>query len=301
MERAVRKPPLARILSALRCVRDTKTLRAQAVAAHSQFNTLWAALWSWVLRSRVPVVAFSFHFSRLPTGLKLILLRKALARVARFTVHSQPEIQRYASYFGIPAERFDLIRWSVDPKDVAVADAVPLVAGRYLCAMGKDGRDYRTLVLAMEQLPELTLVLVAQPANLKGFNIPSNVKVFCDIPREQAMNILKFSEFMALPLETSETSCGHITIVAAMFAGKPVIITRSTGIADYLPEDYEAPRVEAGDVSGWISAIRELADSPERRTACAINGEDFAAHCCSHQSGCEAALETFRKAGISIA
>ena len=114
----------------------------------------------------------------------------------------------------------------------------------------------------MKQLPELSLVLVAQPYNLIGCEIPGNVKVYCDIPRTEALNILKHSQFMALPLETNETSCGHITLVSAMFCHKAIVATGSTGIADYLPPDYAAPRVAAGDVDGWVKTLREMAKDP---------------------------------------
>jgi glycosyltransferase involved in cell wall biosynthesis len=152
----------------------------------------------------------------------------------------------------------------------------------------------------MKQLPELTLILVAQPYNLLGCEIPENVKVYCDIPRDEALNILKHSQFMALPLESNETSCGHITIVSAMFHHKAIIATGSTGIADYFPPDYAAPRVAAGDVDGWVTALREMVRDPERIDRCATMAERFGRLYCTHDAAFRTTMGIFRKAGIRI-
>jgi glycosyltransferase involved in cell wall biosynthesis len=300
LERHIRRPRLSRICGAFRCARSGRRQRAVAFAAHSQFNTFWLSIALSVLRIDRPLLAFSFHFSKLPDGLRLLLMKLALKRVARFTVHSEPERKRYSSHFGIPIERFDLIRWGVQPESVLLESGQPLIPGPYICALGKDGRDYRTLVRAMERIPELTLVLVAQPHNLKAVTVPPNVKLFLNIAREAALNILMNSQFMALPLETSETSCGHITLVSAMFCRKAIVATRSTGIADYVPESCDSLFVEAGDVEGWVVALRTMAADAARRERCAAQGEEFALANCSHEAAFRGTMETFRRVGIEI-
>jgi glycosyltransferase involved in cell wall biosynthesis len=152
----------------------------------------------------------------------------------------------------------------------------------------------------MKQLPEMALVLVAQPYNLVGCEIPENVKVYCDIPRAEALNILKHSQFMVLPLESNEASCGHITLVSAMFNHKAIVATGSTGIADYFPPNYAAPRVAVGDIDGWVQTLREMARDPERLERSATMGERFGRLYCSHEAAFRSTMEVFRKAGIRI-
>jgi len=166
--------------------------------------------------------------------------------------------------------------------------------------MGKDERDYVTLVSAMKQLPEIKLVVVARPYNLAGVEIPDNVEVFYDIPRDVAIGILKGSQFMALPLKNDDTSCGHITIVSAMFCRKAIVATSSSGIADYFPIDYDSPKVLVRDVDGWVKAIRAMINNPERIKRCACIGEEFAHLYCSHDEACKNTLAIFRKTGIPI-
>ena len=300
IERVIQRPRLSRIFGALRCVLAAKRQSADAIAALSQFNTLWTVVAMRLLGVHKPLLSFSFHFANLPTGFRLKLAKWAFSHVDRFGVHSTPERERYAQHFGIPVERFDLTLWGVRPSSVETEPALPPLDSKYICALGKDGRDYRTLLKAMEQLPELTLVLVVQPYNLLGCRIPENVKVYYDIPRTEALNILKHSHFMVLPLESRETSCGHITIVSAMFYHKAIVATESTGIADYFPPGYAAPGVAAGDVDGWVVTLREMVSDPERLERCATLAEHFGRRNCSHDAACRSTMDLFRKAGVRI-
>jgi glycosyltransferase involved in cell wall biosynthesis len=300
LERTVKRPRLSRIFGAFRCVRSAKRESAAAIAAHSQFSTMWTAVALRLLDRSTPLLSFSFHFSNLPTGIRLGLAKWAFSRVERFGVHSEPERERYAKHFGLPIDRFDLVLWGVRPSSVEIEDAPPLIQGRYICALGKDGRDYATLIEAMRHLPDVTLCIVALPHNLIRIEMPANVIVKVDIPREEAMNILKYSLFMTLPLETAETSCGHITIVSAMFCRKAIVATASSGIADYFPVGYGAPGVAALDVQGWVAAIRAMIGDRERRERCAAQGEEFSLRHCSHDAACRGAIEIFRKAGVPI-
>lgn len=299
IEKRIQRPKLSRIFGAFRCVRGSIREHAVAIAAHSQVGTMWCAIALRLLRVSTPLLSFSFHFSELPTGIRRSILRWALVRVERFTVHSEPERARYSAHFGIPITRFDLVRWGVQASSVEFDTPSP-VAGDYICALGKDGRDYVTLLSAMKQLPEIKLVIVARPYNLVGVDIPDNVKVFYDIPIDVAIGILRGSQLMALPLKNGDTSCGHITIVSAMFCRKAIVATKSSGIADYFPSGYDSPMVPARDVDGWVKALRTMINNPDRGKKCASMGEEFAHLYCSHDEVCKHTLEVFRKAGIPI-
>jgi glycosyltransferase involved in cell wall biosynthesis len=300
LERRIRRPRLSRVFNAFRCVQSARRASAAAVASLSQFNTFWTALALRLLHLNKPLLAITFHFSKLPTGMRLLLSKWAFSRVDRFSVHSEAERERYARHFGIPVERFDFVRWGVEPSSVDIVDRPAPVECPYVCALGKDGRDYRTLIEAMKRLPHLVLVLVVQPYNIAGIDLPENVKVYCDIPRDDALNILKHSQFMALPLESDDTSCGHITLVSAMFCRKAIVATRSSGIEDYFPPDYDAPKVPVGDVDGWVRALQEMTTDPERLKRCEAAGEEFGRQYCSHDAAFRSTMEVFRRAGVPI-
>jgi glycosyltransferase involved in cell wall biosynthesis len=298
--RRIQNPRLCRAFGAFRCALSAKRLSSKVVVALSSRSLIWIAFALRLCRIRIPLLAFSYHFTELPKGARHWIVRWAASRVQRFQVHSEVEKARYADYLGISIERFDLVRFGVAPSSVCIEEAPPPIDKPYICALGKDGRDYQTLIEAMKQLPDITLIVVAQPYNLRRVEIPENVKVYYNIPRDLALNILKHSLLMALPLKSEEISCGHITLVSAMYYRKAIVATRSSGIADYFPLGYDAPRVPAGDVDGWAKALRAMCADPEWLGRCGAAGERFAYQYCSHDACFRRTMEVFRNAGFDV-
>lgn len=297
-ERVSKRPIVARIGSSLRCVEEAKRQRSDLIISHSASTTFWTSLAMGMQASDIPLISYSCHFAFLPTGLRFWRMKQAFLRVQRFVVHSQLEKQKYSAHFGIPIDKFDVVRWGVQtPKPILDS---PHITGSYICALGKDGRDYGPLVRAMEKLPDLKLVIVARPHNLVGIDVPDNVEVLYNIPLELAMNILHYSQFMALPLKAADVPCGHITLVWAMLGRKALVVTESAGVADYIPDGYEAPQVGAGDVDGWVNALRLMADDPSRRDRCEELGYHFARNNCSHEAALKGCCDVLRKEGVSI-
>jgi len=204
-----------------------------------------------------PHVAFSFNYSTLPSGLKKKVHRDAFRTVDRFVIFSNAEREMYRRHFGIPEGKMEMILWGVNPPVVDSPDR-PLVQGEYLCALGGNARDYVTLAAAMRRLAALKLVVVARPENFRGIDVPSNVMVRTNVPFGEAMNILKFSRFMALPLAGPEVPCGHVTLVNAMHLGKAIAITRSSGVVDYLREGDSALMFGARAADEMISVIQKM-------------------------------------------
>ena len=172
-----------------------------------------------IRRVQTPHIAWSFNFSTLPRGLTHRLMTAAFKDVDRFIVHSTIERQIYADYFDIEPERIDVLLWGVGEPQ-AESPAMPFQPGDYICAVGGNGRDYKTLFAAMKHIPEITLHAVLRPNNIVGLEIPPNVQLHINIPREQANNILAYSRFMVLPLASAKIPCGHVTLVAAMYLKK---------------------------------------------------------------------------------
>jgi glycosyltransferase involved in cell wall biosynthesis len=300
LERLVKRPNLARIRCTFDCVDQAIRERADMVIAHSDRTTFWTSVAMNLRRTDMPLLSYSFNLPSLPTGTRLYGLKQAVKRVQRFVVHSELERQTYAAYLDIPLDRIDVVRWGVEIPTVQ-HDSEPHIPGSYICAIGKDRRDYPTLVRAMEQLPDLKLVIVALPQNFPpDLKLPSNVEVLYNIPLDLAMNVLQHSQFMALPLQGEKIACGHITIVWAMLYHKAFVATRSAGLSDYIPDHYAAPQVGAGDVEGWVKALRLMVEDTPRRERCEEVGDRFARTYCSHAAALQGCCDVLQKEGIKI-
>jgi glycosyltransferase involved in cell wall biosynthesis len=259
LERLVKRPNLARWRAAWCSALATR--RADVLITHLPRTTLWTALMCGLLFSRPRHLAFSFNFTRLPGRATRFLMRVAFRRVDRFVVFSRVERDIYADVFGIDPARIDFLPWAMDvPR--SNAPLPPQLPARYACAVGGEGRDYRTLMEAARRIPDVALVVVARPHSLTGLDIPPNVIALSNVEGAVFWAIVAKSAFTVVPLLTQDTACGHITIVGSLLLDRPVIATRSSGIADYVADGENALLVPAGDAALLAERIRLFWDDP---------------------------------------
>lgn len=276
-------PSLSLSYSCWRAVRSAKRNRARLLITHDPRATFRVARFQQMLGSRIPHVAWSFNFSRLPRGLKRRLMAQSFAHVDRFIVFSSLERDLYHEAFGIPKAKIERVYWGVGEPTVTQPET-PLEPGDYICAVGGNARDYPALMAAMERIPEVRLAVVLRPHNLVGLKIPPNVRTHVNRPLGETNNIIKYSRFMALPLAGSDVPCGHVTLVNAMLLSRAMVITNSRGVEDYIQEGVNALTCEARSPEALAARIRELWNDPERSARLGAEGRRFAETRCTQES-----------------
>lgn len=280
LERTIKRPALAYWRACWESIRTARRRHAALVISHDARITFRCAQSAHLQGVRIPHVAWGFNFTALPRGVHRRLMASAFTRVDRFITYSSLERSLYAEYFGIDPARIDVLLWGVGQPLVEPADT-PNEPGDYICAVGGNARDYRTLFAAMAQVPEIPLVAVLRPENVAGLKVPTNVRFHFNVPRGRTNNIVAFSRFMVLPLTGTKVPCGHVTLVAAMHLKKAMIISDSLGVSDYVQDGVNSLLVPVGDPTALASRIRELWNDPERAERIAAAGQTFAAVNCS--------------------
>ncbi|MGA7496477.1 MAG: glycosyltransferase family 4 protein [Isosphaeraceae bacterium] len=282
LERKITRPALGSWRSCWESVQFARRRDAALVISHDGRVTSRVAVVARIHRLRAPHVAWGFNFTTLPQGPQRRLMASAFTRVDRFIVYSTLERSLYAEYFRIDPRRIDVVLWGVgyplvDPPDT------PVEPRDYICTLGGNARDYRTLFAAMERLPEIPLVAVLRPENAAGLRVPPNVRLHYLIPSGKANNILAFSRFMVLPLAGANVPCGHVTMVAAMHLKKAMVITNSLGVSDYVQDGVNSLLVPVGDADALAQRIRDLWNDPQRADQLGAAGLAFARANCSEQ------------------
>jgi glycosyltransferase involved in cell wall biosynthesis len=228
-------------------------------------------------------LAYSFNFTELPSGTARRVMAASFRSVDRFVCFSTMERHLYARHFDLDIARIDMIHWAAEPARFDPLEAAA-IAGDYICALGSQGRDYATLLRAMQRLPAIKLVLVATPESIGGISLPPNVELRCNVPLREAMNILRHSRFSVVPLRDDEVPCGHVTIVAAMHSGKATIVSDSAGVADYIQDGLTGLAVPAGDPLALTRAIERLWSDPQYAAQLASTAASFALTNCRQQN-----------------
>lgn len=268
IERAIRRPRLSRYRAAWQAA--GAAVGDAAVISHMPLMTA-AVERALALRGRTPAhLAFSFNFTKLPGDPKRKSLAKAFSRVARFAVYSAYERGLYARYFDIDPARIEPVVWTQDTPELA-AD-FPRIEGPYLCAIGGEGRDFPTLLKAFAGLPNgIGAVLIARPHSLVGLTVPSNVRVFANLPPPQTWAMANGSLGVLVPLLSRETCCGQVTLVSAKLLGLPMVTSVSEATGEYVDGRAAILQTEPGDVGALLGAIERLADDRDALRAAAIS------------------------------
>ncbi|MGV6858298.1 MAG: hypothetical protein ACWA5X_04930 [bacterium] len=281
----VKKPFLARYLACLRTVLAAKRQKADVIVVHGTIIATWVALLAKALRVKTPVLAFAYTIPLWNESSKgrQAFFRLGAKYIDRFLMFSSIETRTYPKVLSVDPARFDMIHWAMTRPDVDTS-AKPSVKGRYICAVGGEGRDYSTLIEAMRGLPDIRLAIVARPQNVAGIDIPENVELFTDIPYSHAMNIMVNSEFTVLPLLSSTVPCGHGTLIAGFLLKLPTIVTASKAMEDYGEAEKTVLTHVERDPKSLEQQIARLWGDEALKEQLALNGLKFAEDYCSERA-----------------
>lgn len=209
----------------------------------------------WTVGVSAKHACYYLNFDHLPAGLRRERQARLYRTIDHFVVSAAVEKRLYADHFGIDPAKIDVILWGVN---APVASDMRPVTKDYVCAVGGNARDYAMLMAVAAARPEIPFVVVARPANLNGLTVPANVETMCNIPYPDAMAVVQGARVMALPLITTDTPCGHVTIVSAFYLGTPLVITASTGVEDYVTDRETGLVTASGSADDMGAAIDRL-------------------------------------------
>ncbi|MBO6782670.1 MAG: glycosyltransferase family 4 protein [Alphaproteobacteria bacterium] len=136
--------------------------------------------------------------------------------------------------------------------------------GGYAFAIGNAGRDYATLLAAWEGC-ETPLEIVTSRLDPDG-DYPPAVRArhgiwhSSEISDADVRALFQGARFVITPLQESSQPCGQSATLQAMACGKPVILTRTTGLWDsvHLRHMDNCLLVEPGDANGLRDAVARL-------------------------------------------
>lgn len=260
LERAIPRPRVSRYRAAWQAASAAR--RAGAIISHLPLMSAAVADAAWLRGARAPHLAFSFNFTALPVAAARARLRRTLARIDRFGTYTAFEADLYAEAFDIPRDRFRPLPWTQSaPRAGAVDDAL-LPDRPFVAAVGGEGRDVAMLIAAARALPDIPFVVIARPVALLA-DPPANMTVHFNVTHETCWGIASRAAALLVPLRDGETCCGHITLVSGQMLGLPIVTTASRGTQEYTVGFGGTTLVPAGELDGWVAAIRAIVADPD--------------------------------------
>lgn len=139
-------------------------------------------------------------------------------------------------------------------------------------------RDYRTLFLVAEKLPQLKFVVCCGRQNVAGLKIPKNVEVRINVPSKETRAILSKAGMVVLPLRETCRASGQLALLDAMLMGKSVIVSKTRGVVEPygLKDGKQVLLPPPENVESLLQAIKELQINGNLRRKLGISARKLA-------------------------
>ena len=225
-------------------------------------------------RPRLMFMPFIFtqRVSPFLNRMRLSYYRFVMRRVSCAICHSTLETERYRRLFAGCNTDFVFVPWGghVPTPAEVLARAVPLPPKDGLprvVAAGRSGRDYPTLVAAVVALPCRLTIVCNEHMALGGVVASEQVEVLTNTFYADYFMQLLQADIVVVPLQVEDISAGQMVVIQAMAMARPLVVTHTPTIGDYLHDNDTALLVPRGDVSALAAAIRQLLEDPAAAAA----------------------------------
>ncbi|WP_413167347.1 glycosyltransferase family 4 protein [Capilliphycus salinus ALCB114379] len=226
-----------------------------------------------------PKMAVFVHNADRPRSRVAMKLFNLANRVDVFMTNTQVKADFLQNYLGLASERVYLVTEQTDTQfftpGLASADKKRPIVG----SGGLEQRDYCTLAEATQDL-DLDVKICAVSPNAKAIAdtfppvLPKNMsRGFYDWP--DLRQLYRDSDIVVISLKPHNYQAGFTTLFEAMSCGRPVIMTRTPGLAEELAEAGIITGVNAQDPQGMRQAIVDLLNNPEKAKAQAQRGYEL--------------------------
>ncbi len=152
----------------------------------------------------------------------------------------------------------------------------PPAAGEHLLSVGGDiSRDYPTLVQAVDGL-DVPVVLRTNLIGEDRARYP-NLRVITARQSDVGLRALyREAKIVVLPLKNTRHPGGITTLLEAFACGRPVVVSDSSGVRDYLRHEENCLVVPCGNVMALRSAIERLLSDAALRERLAQGARAYA-------------------------
>jgi glycosyltransferase involved in cell wall biosynthesis len=196
-----------------------------------------------------------------------------LGRVDRVIVLCRSQADYLRDEAGLSDERVRFVYDKVDHRFYAPRGAPE---EGYVLAVGETRRDYPTLLDAVRALRVPTVLVCSSPwtGHSAGPPIdpPPNVSLRRGLSFPELRDLYGRASVVVVPLHGGlDFAAGVNGVLEAMAMRKPVVVTGTTGIADYVRDGQDARVVPAGDPEAMRIAIHELLTDRDQAERLAAN------------------------------
>lgn len=149
--------------------------------------------------------------------------------IDKFICFSSAECNYYKTLFGI--DKFVYVPLGIEPLDISDDE---ICDDGYIFSTGRSNRDYDFLIESLANTDNKVRIACGLWQYVK--QLPANVTLLHDCYGKAMAMEMAHCNCVAIPLKDLNISSGQLVILQAMQLGKPIIVTNSHGVTDYITD-----------------------------------------------------------------
>jgi glycosyltransferase involved in cell wall biosynthesis len=179
---------------------------------------------------------------------------------------------------GFPSTKVDFIYDKVDQRFFSPQ---PVDTEDYILAVGQEQRDYQTLLKAIEGTNLRLIVVASSPWSTSKIQIKDmgKVTIVSHIPYTELRMLYAKARLVVVPLFDVDYAAGVNALLEAMAMAKPLIVTQTRGITDYVVDNETAVFVPPGDPHALQNALLSLWDRVSELGRLGANARQIVEEC----------------------
>ena len=234
--------------------------RDSAVLSMSERVAIPLAAMLYVRNIQIPHIVI---VHKLSSGLKTYLFRvwQLHKRFTHVICVCRAQAVYVASKTELPASRVDFVYDKVDhhffhPLEEEMED--------YILAVGNEQRDYGTLIQAIAGTGLKLVIVASSPWSTQRIQIDGadSVTELKHLSYHELRQMYARARLVVVPLVDVDYAAGVNTVLEAMAMAKPLIVSQTRGITDYVVHNETGMYVKPGDVRDLRDSILSLWEEP---------------------------------------
>jgi glycosyltransferase involved in cell wall biosynthesis len=233
---------------------------------------------SYPVGNRPKIVVYFHNIDRL-RGRVLLKLFGLADKIDVFMVCASPQADFLRSYLAIPESRILVLLEQTDTQFFTPGPVSGEKKRQTVVSVGLEKRDYRLLAAATADL-DVDVKISGFSKDAKALSqafpdtMPENMsRKFYEWP--DLVQLYRDADVIAVCLVDNKYAAGVQGLLEAMACKRPVVITRTQGIVDYLAAPDIAKVVDVPDAAGLREAIVHLLKNPQEAESQAQRGYEM--------------------------
>ncbi|HVC30293.1 MAG TPA: glycosyltransferase family 4 protein [Steroidobacteraceae bacterium] len=195
--------------------------------------------------------------------LKELITRHALAGCDLVICNTRPLIGTIAQRYGGIREKLAFVRWG---GGTGKPPPENLKDGGYVFCGGRTNRDFDTVLEAVTRLGVRTILVVGETTRFRR-DVPDFVTVHRNIPPSRFQSLIEEAGVVVIALERPDISSGQVVLMQAMRCAKPIVVSATAGIDDYVADGVDVLLFEPGSAPDLAARLQLILGDAGRRRA----------------------------------